>query len=128
MRVSCDCPGFVPTASDSARMSTAWKQQRQADWKAAGNWFDNAGNDINKELGKAANSLAIGKGSFEPEPPSADKLAGYIAKTPDATDDAIRKARTSFALRLQAGKNQSNSFASGQLGGFDVMKPTLGGY
>jgi hypothetical protein len=46
----------------------------------------------------------------------------------DATDDALKKARTNFMLRTQLGKNQKSSLATGQLGGFDVSKPVLGGY
>ena len=48
---------------------------------------------------------------------------------PDATDEALKKARTQMALRLQVGKNRSSSFTTPKgLGGFDVSRPVLGGY
>lgn len=59
--------------------------------------------------------------------PTTGMKAGGPPKAPDLTDALLQKTRTNFALRLQAGKNQSSSFSGAQLGGLDLGGDILGG-
>lgn len=81
-------------------------------WKGAGESFIG---------GMDKDPFGTSSGGAEPKP------VGPPPKTMDATDDALRKARTNAFLRLQSGKNQGNSMGQ-KLGAFDVAKPVLGGY
>lgn len=93
---------------------------------ASGSW-DNLSDEQWGQMGEGAIANQNKDPFGMPTAPGAPK-AKAPPVMPDATDAALQKARTSFAMRLQVGKNRKSSFSSGQLGGFDVTKPVLGGY
>lgn len=86
--------------------------------KAAG-WQIRNGPIGNTAVGKeAANRI---------DPGVADAAAPATPQAPDLTDDAIRKARTSMALRLQATRGRASTFNTQSPASLDLSRPVLGG-
>lgn len=98
-------------------MGTAWEQQRKADW--------------NSMVSGAVNTVAAPSkvpAAAAAENITAPKTTGDTGPiAPDLADEALKKARTNMALRLQFMRGRNSTFSSNQMGSLDMSRSVLGG-
>lgn len=104
----------------------SWDQQRKDDfWKYGG---DGEGYKLFGDKNYMEGNFEAQLGDEYTDPVTGISKAGG-KPAPDITDDLVKKARTSMALRLQTTRGTKSTFSSkSSMGGLDLGKPVLGGY